>query len=134
MRAYCHCTICQQFNNGPYADVSIYRAQAVRLPEPESLEYKTYRPPPAVQRGACKSCGSPAVEVMQITALPKLVIVPTMNVPDACVIDPVMHMFYNRRVAAVADDLPKYSGYLQSQLGFGRKLLLAMLNTRTPAH
>lgn len=131
LRAYCHCTICQEFNQAPFSDISIYRAKDVVLPSPESLEYKAYRPPPAVQRGKCKTCDTPAVEVMQIFPLPKLVIVPTENLHKDCIVEPSLHMFYNSRVSDIEDELPKFSGYLKSQIAFGHKLVVSMLRGRT---
>ncbi len=133
LRGYCHCTICQEFNQAPFADISIYRAKDVVLPDPESLEYRAYRPPPAVQRGKCRTCETPAVEVMQIFPLPKLVIVPTENLHEDSVVEPSLHTFYNSRVSDIEDDLPKVSGYLKSQIAFGHKLVASLIRRRAIA-
>lgn len=131
LRGFCHCTICQEFNQSAFADISVYRAGDVAMPDSDTLEFRAYRPPPAVQRGRCKACGGPAIEVMQIFPLPRLIIVPSGHLPAACRRDPALHVFYNSRQADVDDDLPKYSGYWKSQLAFGRRLLGALL--RGPA-
>ena len=131
MRGFCHCSICQEYNQAPFADISVYRARDVVLHDPQSVEYKAYKPPPAVQRGKCKSCGKPAIETMHIFPLPKLVIIPTINLHKECLIDPALHVFYDRRVSEIEDDLPKYNGYLKSQLAFGKKLVAALMR-RSP--
>lgn len=133
LRGYCHCTICQEFNQAPFADISIFKAGDVILPNPQSVEYKAYRPPPAVQRGKCKTCGTPAVEFMQIFPLPKLIIVPTSNLPEECIVQPVLHAFYHSRVSDIEDDLPKYSGYWRSQIAFGHKVAMSLLRGTSSA-
>lgn len=131
MRIYCHCTICQSFNQAPFADISVFSAADVQMPDPDRVEFRTLRPPPAVQRGACVACGKPAIETLRIVALPKLVMIPSANIGNAAFKPSVsMHAFYDTRVADFDDDLPKYSGYWSSQLRFGRELLSAMLARR----
>ena len=45
-----------------------------------------------------------------------LILVPTTNYPDiAALPEPTMHLFYNRRVEDIDDNLPKYNGFVQSQ-------------------
>ncbi|NGY05206.1 GFA family protein [Solimonas terrae] len=127
-RGYCHCTICQAFNQAPYADISVFRGNDVVMPEAGTVQYKTLRPPPAVQRGVCAACGKPAIEYLKMFPMPKLIIVPTANIRDAALIPaPSLHIFYNRRLADIDDGLPKFSGYWKSQLGFGRHLLASLL-------
>ena len=128
LRAFCHCTICQAFNQAPYADVTLFRAKAVNMPSPDLVEYRTYRPPPAIQRGVCPACHRPALEVMNILPMPKLVIVPSANIRDPELFaDPSLHIFYNHRVDDVNDGLPKFNGYLNSQLAFGHRLIRSLL-------
>jgi hypothetical protein len=56
--------------------------------------------------------------------MPKLVVIPTANIQDSSQIPmPIMNIFYNSRVADVDDTLPKYQGYLKSQLAFFGSLL-----------
>ena len=118
-RILCHCTICQRFNDAPFADVIVYRAQDVALPEPGAVNFETYKPPPNVQRGKCASCGQPAVEVFAAPVLPKLVMVPrSMLRPDAKAPKPVAHIFYDKRISDAADELPKHEGFVRSQLAF----------------
>lgn len=132
LRAYCHCTICQSFNHAPYADITLFRPGDVEMPAADLVEYKTLRPPPAVQRGVCASCGKPAIEYLQIFPMPKLVIVPSANIRDTGLVPtPSLHIFYNRRVADIDDGLPKYEGYWKSQLAFGRHLIGALLHKKS---
>ena len=132
IRAYCHCQNCQAFNNVPYADVAVFRAADVDIPADELVAYEKF-PSPLVEvpRGKCRNCGKPAVEKMHITGLPNMVLVPTGNFEDPSALpEPVCHIFYHRRVADISDDLPKYSGFLNSQLQFSRRLLGSLLRHR----
>lgn len=127
LRVFCHCTLCQVFNQAPFADVSLFRASQVELPEPELVDYRSLRPPPAVQRGRCKSCGGAAIETLVLPLIPRLVFIPSANLPRDCQRQPALHMFYHSRVADIDDGLPKRSGYLKSQLALAGKLLPALL-------
>ncbi|CAA0110137.1 Uncharacterised protein [Zhongshania aliphaticivorans] len=129
LRGYCHCTICQEFNQAECADISIYRARDVELPNPALISFQAYRPPPAVQRGVCLHCKKPAIEVMAIFPLPKFIIIPTLNLPSDCHIDPALHIFYQSRASDINDTLPKVNGYLPSQLALGGKLLSALIHS-----
>lgn len=128
IRLFCHCSICQKFNQANYADVSVFRAKDVELPPPDSVEFETFRPPPAVQRGRCVACATPAIELVHLPPMPKLVIVPSANVQNGNLLpSPGFHMFYDSRVEDIDDRLPKYSGYLRSQSAFMLRLMKAMI-------
>ena len=125
-RMLCHCTICQRFNQAPFADVSIYRAADVQLPEAGTVEFSTWKPPPNVQRGKCAECGAAAVETFHAPLLPKLTMVPRSMLPaDADLPEPVAHFFYETRVADAQDELPKHEGFLPSQFAFLKHFLRA---------
>ncbi len=122
-RILCHCTICQRFNDAPFADVLVYRAQDVALPQTCSVNFDTYKPPPNVQRGKCASCGKPAVEVFSAPVLPKLVMIPrSVMQSNANLVQPMAHIFYDKRVSDAEDDLPRHEGYVRSQLAFLKHL------------
>lgn len=124
LRAYCHCTICQAYNQGPFADVCLFRAQDVEVPPAEQVSFKSWQPPGLVLRGQCTACSKPALEKLRMPGLPKLVLVPSANLADSVdVPQPKLHMFYNSRVADMDDKLPKYNGYLASQMGYMRHML-----------
>lgn len=130
-RGYCHCLICQEFNQSPYADVAIFYANDVEIPD-EKIEFEKFSDSAmALPRGKCKSCGKPVVEKMKIPGLPAMVFVPAETFADANAIPaPALHMFYHRRVADSHDALPKYSGSIRSQLGFLRHLLSGLRHRR----
>lgn len=131
IRALCHCTICQQFNHAAYADIVLYRGRDVDMPATGQVNFSTWRPPPAVQRGRCARCDSPAIEFLSMPLMPKMVIVPVACLPESAALpQPSLHMFYHRRTADIDDTLPKYSGYWKSQLGFGRHLIKHMLSAK----
>jgi hypothetical protein len=62
-RFRCHCLICQAFNGKPFADVVAVRAKDVVLKNAQNISFKKYRPPPNFNRGVCRTCGKPVVEV-----------------------------------------------------------------------
>lgn len=118
-RMLCHCTICQRFNQAPFADVLIYAARDVELMDSDTVEFSTYKPPPNVQRGKCTKCGQAAVETFHVPLLPKLAMVPrAMHAADASLPEPVAHFFYETRVADAEDALPKHKGFMPSQWAF----------------
>ena len=134
LRVLCHCTICQSFNRKPYADVTIFEARAVTLPEKDRVVFRTYRPPPAVQRGRCSACDGAAITFARIPLSPKLAVIPSANFADNTFLpEPSLHIFYDRRVADVEDNLPRYSGYWRSQVAFGRCLISAVFRGKRSA-
>ena len=126
LRFICHCTICQRFNSAPYADAVVYSSANVKNPEPELVTFETYKPPPNVKRGKCNACASPIVEHLHTPLFPKLTIVPTsMHRESGGLPSPVAHLFYDQRVKEANDHIPKYQGFLYSQLAFVKYLILA---------
>lgn len=124
MRAICHCTICQEFNQAPYGDALFFRAKDVRMPAADAVTFTSYSASGVVQRGRCAACDQAAVETATLPPFGKIVGVPTANVTTmADFPEPALHIFYHRRQADVEDDLPKYSGFWPSQLAFGRAFL-----------
>ncbi|MGJ8687251.1 MAG: GFA family protein, partial [Spongiibacteraceae bacterium] len=115
LRIFCHCTICQNFNQAPFGDVTIFRSRDVEMPNLATVEYLTHSAPPAVQRGKCMRCQKPGIEYMSLLVAPKLVIVPSVNIHNQQFLPvPSMHIFYHSRVADIDDELPKYEGYWSS--------------------
>jgi len=131
LRVICHCQICQEFNNAPYADVTIFRFNDVEAKENNNVIYKRYRSPPAIPRGKCAVCNQPVIELLDLPLFPALTIIPSANIPNSeFFIEPSLHVFYHRRVADAGDNLPKYSGYWKSQLGLSKSLIPALLRNR----
>lgn len=127
-RAICHCEICQEFNDAPFADITLYRTKDVDLPEQNTVEFKAYTSPPMAQRGKCKTCDKPTIEFLKIPVAPALTIVPTKNLSNTeSLPEPTFHVFYHRRIQDSEDNLPKYSGYMKSQLAFMVRLIWALL-------
>lgn len=135
MRFICHCTVCQAFNGTPFADMVVAHTRGVALPADHQVDFKAYRPPPAVQRGKCKACDRPAIEFMRLPIYPALTFIPTGNFVNATALpEPCMHVFYEKRVADAEDDLPRYEGYLHSQLAFARKFYAGVLSRGKAPH
>ena len=128
LHGYCHCTVCQAFNEAPFADITLFRARDVILPAEGDVDYRYYSSPGLVSRGKCVACGKPAVETMKLPLMPGVVIVPTANIRDPGLVPPPsLHIFYHRRQMEVVDDLPRYQGYVRSQLAFSWRLVRALL-------
>lgn len=127
-RMFCHCTICQKFNDAAFGDIFVYRASDIERPEESLVDFDTYRPPPNVRRGKCAACLKPAIELLNTPLLPSLILVPG-NMHQGLNRLPAAkgHVFYQSRMADFDDSLPKHSGYLNSQLVFGKTLLMALL-------
>lgn len=127
-RILCHCTVCQRFNRSAFGDVLVYGAGSVEVPESGAVSFDRYRRPPNIARGKCMACGDPAIELVDLPLAPKLVIVPaSMHGAESELPPPVAHIFYDKRVSDVADKLPRYCGYVPSQLAFIKHLVKARL-------
>jgi hypothetical protein len=124
-RLYCHCQICQALYRQPRADVTVWWGQSVELPQNQSVRFKHYRLPPAINRGTCPSCGLPVVGFLRLAPLVQLAFVPAINFSRRTGLPrPSAHIFYHRRVKDARDRLPKISGYWASEL-YATKLIVA---------
>ena len=123
-RFFCHCTICQKAYGKPFADVTHFRAVSVALPDNQPVEFRRHRGPPALRRGACAKCGNPVVGFLGFPRAMALAFVPSQNFPRSAGLPAAgAHIFYDRRVADIEDDLPKVSGYWASEVYVTRSLL-----------
>ena len=64
VRFFCHCTICQDKYQAPFADVTLFKLPAVRLPE-QATTYGKYKRFAAIDRGICDACHKPVMAKMQ---------------------------------------------------------------------
>ena len=134
MRMFCHCTICQEFNEKNFSDVTVFLAKDVEFDRAQNVAFKKYKAPPAVDRGKCGSCHKPVIEFLDTPLFPSLTIIPSQNIekgsylPDSCA-----HIFYHRRVKDINDNIPKYSGFISSQTLFAKKLFMGMLGRKKNA-
>ena len=132
-RFLCHCTICQKAYGKPFADVTYFWAASVTLPVNQSIEFRRYRPPPALRRGICAKCGNPVVGFLRLVPGLTLAFVPSQNFPRPAELPaPHRHIFYDRRVADIADSVPKLGGYWASE-AYLTRTVLAGLFRRTRA-
>jgi hypothetical protein len=118
-RLICHCTICQSFTGRAYSDVAIYPAAKVRLHGEDQIAFRYYKngrfPPPNLNRGRCKICDRPVVEVFGDGPL-KILFVPAANFAQPERLPaPRGHLFYEHRQRDADDATPKYEHYLRSQ-------------------
>jgi len=125
-RFFCHCTICQKAYAKPFADVTYFWAESVALPANQPVEFRRYRPPPAMRRGRCAQCGNPVLNLLGMAPL-ALAFVPSQNFPRPAELPaPDRHIFYDRRVADIADSVPKLSGYWASEAYVTRSVLAGL--------
>lgn len=128
LRFICHCTICQRFNASPQADMAVFRRDEVALATDCPIEYERYKKRMGVDRGRCRECGQPVVEFMQLPLVPGIAFAPAAAVAAVMPLpEPAMRLFYDKRVADADDDLPRFSGFLASQLAASRRLLPALM-------
>ena len=124
-RFICHCTICQAFSGKPYADMTLVRAKHLTLTHVDQISFKKYRPPPNIDRGLCLKCKKPVVEFGGFGAL-KWAFIPASNYESQTLLPaPQLHIFYDKHVKNALDNLPKYSGYMRSQMAIGKMLMSA---------
>jgi hypothetical protein len=122
-RFRCHCLICQEFNDKPFADVVAVRARNVVLRNAEGISFKKYRAPPNFDRGLCRICNTPVIEIMSVGPLKVMFIPVTTFGPNLQLPSPRMDIFYHRRVMDITDGLPRYSGYFASELAVGKLIM-----------
>lgn len=112
-RFICHCTICQDYTGQDYNDVTVLLKSDLSDLNINKTHFRRWKLPPNINRGLCKYCHKPSIEM---AVAGNLVLVPTDNYPNVDALPkPSMHLFYNRRVKDIDDNLPKYEGYMQSQ-------------------
>jgi hypothetical protein len=122
-RFVCHCLFCQDFTGEAFSDVSVLMARHIEMKGTRELTHKKYRPPPNLNRSRCVRCGKPAMETMGAGPT-RLVFVPSKSFVEQDLLPPVrLHVFYNRRVADAADDLPKYAHYWPSQFAIMKTIM-----------
>lgn len=130
-RTYCHCTICQEYNKAPFADVCAFYSNDVVIKDEQAIGFKVYQSPPLVHRGTCMNCECSVAEKIHIPLMPRLVVIPTLNIVDKTSLpESSMHGFYHRRLADFNDDLPKHTTVMASQLAFSGALMKAMYRRR----
>ena len=128
-RFICHCTICQEYTGQAYNDVTVLLKADVSELNLMRTKFRRWKLPPNISRGLCKRCNKPSIEMAMGS---NLVLVPTSNYPDiAALPEPTMHLFYNRRVEDINDDLPKYKGFVQSQAMIVKTLAQGMYKRAT---
>jgi hypothetical protein len=130
-RFFCHCTICREIYRKPFADVTYFWAGSVTLPPNQPIEFRRYRTPPAMRRGTCAKCDNPVLSLLGRGLA--LAFVPSQNFPRPGELPaPDRHIFYDRRVADISDNIPKISGYWASEVHVTQSIL-AGLFARTRA-
>ena len=128
-RFICHCLVCQKYTGQPYADVSVFKSSQILDMDIRATQLKRYKLPPNIQRGLCKKCQKPSVE---FGLLGKLVIIATKNLKSQNNLpEPKMHIFYHRRIRDIEDELPKYDGFVKSQLQASKIILQGLISKKT---
>ena len=122
-RFRCHCLICQAFNEGPFADVVAVHGRNVSLTNEGHIAFKKYRSPPNFNRGLCRTCLKPVVEIAGFGPL-KVMFIPAKNFKESARLVPAsMDIFYHRRVRDMPEGLPKHSSYFASEMAVGKLIM-----------
>ena len=122
-RFFCHCTICQEKYQAPYADVVLFPLGGLTLPESHSISFDQYKRFGAIDRGVCTQCHQPAMAKAGEGAK-GLAFIAAHNIANPESLPAAsMHIFYGTRVEDAEDSLPKYRHYLSSQFAFLKVLL-----------
>ena len=133
-RFFCHCTICQKVYRKPFADVTYFWADSVALPDNQPIEFRRYRPPPALRRGVCAKCDNPALSFLGAVRSLTVAFVPSQNFPRPAELPaPDRHIFYDRRVADIADAVPKLGGYWASEAHITRTIFGGLFRRKRAA-
>ena len=128
-RVRCHCTLCQSANRAAFADSTVLSARFVPLERVEHVRFETLRKTRAIERGFCRSCGRFVVAYSNTLPFFSLAFVPAACYPKQVPLpEPAMHIYYESRVADVADDLPKHVGAWSSKIAFLRMILKARMS------
>lgn len=128
LRIICHCTLCQRYHQAPQGDLAIFRARDVHLHDAAQIGFQQLRKPPAADRGTCRTCAQPIVEFMKVPLVPKLAFVSaSLLAPHMELAAPAARVFYDSRVEDAQDAIPRFSGYLSSELVIARYLLPALV-------
>ena len=118
VRFYCHCTICQKQYDAPYVDVTLFKRDAVELPEDHGITFAQYKKFAPVDRGKCPSCEKPILSKMG-KGENAYAFAAVRNYVNPESLPPAqLHVFYGTRVADAEDDLPKYSNGITSRFAF----------------
>ena len=113
-RFICHCTICQKYTGNDYSDVLVFLKRDIANLNITDTEFKRHKLPPNIRRGLCRSCHKPSIE---FGLLDQYAFIPASNIQNLAQFAPAsIHIFYHRRVKEIHDNLPKYNGFISSQL------------------
>lgn len=115
LRFHCHCTICQTLYKLPFSDVTVMWEGNARLKKVDKIEYQ--RPGLLLRRGVCTGCQQPIFATMALFPGIRLAFVPGNRYQDPSILPkPSAHIFFHRSKQAMEDGIPKYSGFIKSEL------------------
>ncbi|MBE2166101.1 GFA family protein [Acinetobacter oleivorans] len=128
MRFICHCLICQNVYKAPYADVVVAWKKDVSI-KAQSIEFKKFRLPPALNRGICLQCQKPVYGYLKSYVKHDLAFILALNFKDPSSLPELsLHEFYHRAISPIEDGLPKYYGYAHSMFGLSKELIKQLLH------
>lgn len=120
VRFFCHCTICQKLYKRAFADVTLLQWEHITLADENAIGFNKYRSFPAINRGNCKECEAPVMAYAG-SGDKRLAFIAAQNYTQEDFLpEPKLHIFYDTCAKPVDDELPKYKGYIRSQLAVMR--------------
>ncbi len=115
LRFHCHCTICQTLYKLPFSDVTVMWERNAQLKKVDKVEYQ--RPGLLLRRGVCTECRQPIFATMALFPGIRLGFIPGNRYNDQTVLPKASaHIFFHRSQQAMDDGIPKYTGFIKSEL------------------
>lgn len=115
-RLICHCKTCQKYLDRPYNDECTFLLKDCSQIDIDNTHFTSYQTKfSPILRGKCKVCSKVSYCITKIGPFRHFVMIPTqlinMDPPH-----PVVHIYYDRRVADSNDNIRKVCGHFHSQL------------------
>jgi|GEM_PF-478309 len=134
-RFACHCETCRQHTGQAFSDECLFWFDDVKGAEEDELLFEKQSKFTPLSRGVCRACGKPAISVLSVTSSLKFVLLPSVLLTASDELPPLSaHVFYHRCVSEIQDNVPKYRGYLASQLATQWHILKACLKSKFHYH
>lgn len=112
----CHCQTCRRLTGSPMLANLVLPSSALTVTPADTASLVSLATSKHVSRHRCNSCHSPIY-----ATLGKKVVVPlslfSPPLPESW--QPQHHLYYDRRVLDIGDDLPKYRGHFGGPLWAG---------------
>ncbi|MGK7651965.1 GFA family protein [Roseovarius sp. B08] len=127
-RFRCHCTICQNVYASGFADVLVFRRGQVKPVDWDQIKWTRTKSVTPLRRGLCIRCNEPVIaHFYGILAFMPARTLPEMSLPKIS-----KDIYYDTRISAVLDDVPKSSGLIAAYASLTIPFLKVLLSPGRP--